>query len=278
MLVTKADGAVEEFNPAKLEHSLRRSGADAAQAQAVLSEVESRMKPGMTTRDIYTNAFQILKEMGGPIATRYTLRSAILDLGPTGFPFEDFIARLFTYEGYKTLVRQNLQGKCALHEVDVVGHKADKSFIGEVKFHRDPGYKSDLQVALYSYARFLDVQDSKVCAEDICGINTLKIITNTKFTTALVEYAECKGIELHSWGYPHGEGSIESLVEKYHMYPITILSSLSVHQKTLLMQRGIVLCRDLIDRRTELLEYRLPEKIIEHAVMEAKGLFGEQLI
>ncbi len=278
MLVTKADGAVEEFNPAKLEHSLRRSGADAAQAQAVLSEVESRMKPGMTTRDIYTNAFQILKEMGGPIATRYTLRSAILDLGPTGFPFEDFIARLFTYEGYKTLVRQNLQGKCALHEVDVVGHKADKSFIGEVKFHRDPGYKSDLQVALYSYARFLDVQDSKVCSEDICGINTLKIITNTKFTTALVEYAECKGIELHSWGYPHGEGSIESLVEKYHMYPITILSSLSVHQKTLLMQRGIVLCRDLIDRRTELLEYRLPEKIIEHAVMEAKGLFGEQLI
>lgn len=278
MLITKADGAVQEFDPTKLIRSLRRAGADEAHAHDVLAEVERRMKPGMTTRDIYTTAFQILKELGGPIATRYTLRSAILDLGPTGFPFEDFMARLFTYEGYKTLVRQNLQGRCALHEVDVVGHKEDKSFIGEVKFHRDPGYKSDLQVALYSYARFLDVQESKVCAEDICGINTLKIITNTKFTTALIEYSQCKGIELHSWGYPQGDGSIESLVEKYQMYPITILSALSAHQKTLLMQRGIVLCRDLIDRRTELLEYRLPEKVIEHAVTEAKGLFGETLI
>lgn len=275
MLITKADGTIQEFNPTKLEHSLRRSGASAEQAVSVLSEVERRMKPGITTRDIYTNAFQILKEMGGPIATRYTLRSAILELGPTGFPFEDYIARLFTYEGYKTLVRQNLQGKCALHEVDVVGHKEDKSFIGEVKFHHDPGFKSDLQVALYSYARFLDVQDSKVCAEDICGINTLKIITNTKFTTAMIEYSMCKGIELHSWGYPQGEGSLESLVEKYKMYPITILDALSPHQKMILMQGGIVLCRDFIDRRTELLEYQLPEKVIERAVDEAKMLFGE---
>jgi hypothetical protein len=275
MLVTKADGTIEKFDPAKLERSLRRSGADVAEATAVLTEVERRMQPNMTTRDIYTNAFQILKELGGPIATRYTLRNAILELGPTGFPFEDFMARLFQYQGYKTLVRQNLQGGCALHEIDVVGHKDDKSFIGEVKFHRDPGYKTDLQVALYSYARFLDLQDSKVCAEDICGINTLKIITNTKFTTALIEYSLCKGIELHSWGYPNGEESIEALVEKHRMYPITILSNLSAHQKMLLMQRGIVLCRDFIDRRSELLEYRLPEKAIEHAVAEAKALFGE---
>lgn len=275
MLITKADGTVAQFDPAKLERSLRRAGARPEEVAQVLHEIENTMKQGTTTREIYTRAFNLLQAMGGPTATRYTLRQAILELGPTGFPFEDFMARLFQYEGYKTLVRQNLQGGCALHEIDLVGHKEDKSFIGEVKFHRDPAFKTDLQVALYSYARFLDLQDSKVCAEDICGINTLKIITNTKFTNAVLEYAMCKGIELHSWGYPQGDASIERLVEKYTMYPITILTNLSAHQKMLLMQNGIVLCRDFIDKRTELLEYNLPAKVLERAITEAKALFGE---
>ncbi|OGG60251.1 hypothetical protein A3C89_00605 [Candidatus Kaiserbacteria bacterium RIFCSPHIGHO2_02_FULL_50_50] len=277
MLITKADGTTQQFDPTKLERSLRRAGARNGDVASVLAKVEERLTPGVTTREIYASAFDILKHLGGPIATRYTLRAAIQELGPTGFPFEDYIARLFQYEGYETLVRQNLQGACALHEIDVVGRRGDKVFIGEVKFHKDPGYKSDLQTALYSYARFLDVLDSKVCAEDICGINTLKIITNTKFTQAMLEYSLCKGIELHSWGFPRGDASLEALVEKYQMYPITILASLSEHHKILLMQRGIVLCKDLIEKRTSLPEYKIPEKIIAAAVAEAEALFAQQI-
>ncbi len=277
MLITKADGTTEQFDATKLERSLRRAGARNGDVVSVLAEVEKTLTPGATTRDIYDRAFDILKHLGGPIATRYTLRAAIQQLGPTGFPFEDYIARLFQYEGYETLVRQNLQGSCALHEIDVVGRLGEKVFIGEVKFHKDPGYKSDLQTALYSYARYLDVLESKVCAEHICGINTLKIITNTKFTQAMLEYSLCKGIELHSWGFPRGDASLEALVEKYQMYPISILTSLSEHHKILLMQRGIVLCRDFIDRRAQLLDYKIPEKVIAAAVAEAEALFAQQI-
>ena len=277
MLITKADGTTEQFDATKLERSLRRAGARNGDVVSVLAEVEKTLTPGATTRDIYDRAFDILKHLGGPIATRYTLRAAIQQLGPTGFPFEDYIARLFQYEGYETLVRQNLQGSCALHEIDGVGRLGEKVFIGEVKFHKDPGYKSDLQTALYSYARYLDVLESKVCAEHICGINTLKIITNTKFTQAMLEYSLCKGIELHSWGFPRGDASLEALVEKYQMYPISILTSLSEHHKILLMQRGIVLCRDFIDRRAQLLDYKIPEKVIAAAVAEAEALFAQQI-
>lgn len=273
MLITKADGTTQQFNPHKLERSLRRAGARNGDVATIIADIERTLTPGMTTHDIYTRAFEVLKNIGGPLATRYTLRAAIHALGPTGFPFEDYIAKLFSYEGYKTLVRQNVQGACALHEVDVVGKKGGHAFIGEVKFHKDTGFKSDLQVALYSYARFLDIQENKTCIGDICGINSLKIITNTKFTQAMLEYSLCKGIELLSWGYPRGESSLESLVERYTMYPITILISLSEHQKAMLMQHGIVLCKDLIERRSELLEYKLSESTIAKAVSEAKALF-----
>ncbi|OGG61330.1 hypothetical protein A3C87_04075 [Candidatus Kaiserbacteria bacterium RIFCSPHIGHO2_02_FULL_49_34] len=277
MLITKADGTTQQFDATKLERSLRRAGAKSEDVIQVLAEVEKSLTPGVKTHEIYERAFAVLRGRGGPTSARYTLRAAIQQLGPTGFPFEDFMARLFEYEGYKTLTRQNLQGQCALHEIDVVGYRGDKTFIGEVKFHKDPGYKSDLQTALYSYARYLDVLESKVCAEDICGINTLKIITNTKFTQAMLEYSLCKGIELHSWGFPHGDASLESLVEKYQMYPITILSSLSEHHKILLMQRSIVLCRDFIDKQQELRALKIPEKIIIAAAAEAEALFAQQI-
>lgn len=53
-----------------------------------------------------------------------------------------------------------IQGKCAEHEIDIAAFKDDHSFIGEAKFHARPGIKSDLQVAMYSYARLLDLKET----------------------------------------------------------------------------------------------------------------------
>lgn len=276
MLVTKADGTTQEFDPHKLVRSLTRAGAKKEEVQTVLAQIESSMVPGLTTHTIFEHAFEILRTLGKPVASRYSLRRAIMGLGPTGFPFEDFVERIFQAEGYTTKVRQNIRGECALHEIDVIGYKADASFIAEAKFHKQVGYKSDLQVALYSYARFLDLHDFKVSPEANCPPASLKIITNTKFTTAAQEYSACKGIQLHSWGYPEGEQSLEALIEKNRIFPITALTSLTEHQKALLMQRGIVLCSEILEKAEVLEAYHIPRTVIDKVVEEVKMLIALQ--
>jgi Holliday junction resolvase-like predicted endonuclease len=56
-------------------------------------------------------------------------------LGPAGFFFEKYIAKLFQSEGYETLTNLLLQGKCVSHEVDVVVRKNNYLTMIECKFH-----------------------------------------------------------------------------------------------------------------------------------------------
>ena len=52
-----------------------------------------------------------------------------MKLGPTGYPFEDFIAKLLQADGYETKVRQILKGECITHEIDVIAEKNNKTSI-----------------------------------------------------------------------------------------------------------------------------------------------------
>src|SRR5690606_31437663 len=166
-------------------------------------------------------------------------------LGPTGFPFETFLGKLFSKQGYDTRTGIIIQGRCALHEIDLAAFKSDHAFIAEAKFHSRPGIKSDLQVAMYSYARLLDLSEQKICNEDICGVKNLKVITNTKFTKAAIDYASCVGVELLSWDYPK-KGNLYQMIEEYKLYPVTVLRGLSASHKQSLLLQGVVLCEDLI--------------------------------
>lgn len=251
--VAKADGTLEEFDVQKLRQSLLQSGATAEEVAPIVSEIESIMYEGMQTQEIYKHAFELLQGSEVTVAARYSLRRALFNLGPTGFPFEDFLARLFTYEGYTTKTRVILQGNCAEHELDVAAYTEDHSFVVEAKFHSSPGMKSDLQVALYCYARLLDLQDTKVCNEAICSIKELMIVTNTKFTSAAEKYALCRGITLLSWEYPKGN-NLHDRIQKTGLYPITVLQTLSSSQKSALIEKGVVVCADLL-QKPELLRH-----------------------
>jgi len=57
------------------------------------------------------------------------LKKAILQLGPTGYPFERFVGELLKYQGYEAKVGQIVQGNCVQHEVDVVAKKGDTVFL-----------------------------------------------------------------------------------------------------------------------------------------------------
>jgi len=192
-------------------------------------------------------------------------------LGPTGFPFEQFLARLFELQGYKTKVGTTLQGRCAEHEIDVAAYKDDHSFIGEAKFHARPGIKSDLQVAMYSYARFLDLSDTKICSEDICGVKEFWLITNTKFTSAARAYGDCVGLKLLSWDYPRNN-NLHTLIEKTGVFPVTILQSISASQIETLIARGHILCSDVLQNQSTLRHLHLSQRKHEQLIFELKAV------
>ena len=155
--IVKGDGSREFFNINKLADSLVRSGAEIALAKKVSEKIGGMVRDGMTTAEIYREAYRILQKEERVTAARYSMRRAILELGPTGFPFEDSISALMRKKGYAVKTRVVVQGRCAEHEVDVVMTKDGKTIGAELKFHNEPGYKTDLKIALYVRARFTDI-------------------------------------------------------------------------------------------------------------------------
>ena len=271
VLVTKADGTQELFKVNKLRNSLRRAGATKQEVAAIVTEVDTSLYSGIKTQEIYRHAFELLRQSEEPAAARYSMRRALFNLGPTGFPFEDFLAKLFQAEGYTIQTRVTVEGKCASHGLDVAAYKEDDSFVAEAKFHSRPGVKSDLQVALYTYARMIDLREQKICKADNCGIKDVLLVTNTKFTSTAIKYAECTGLSLLSWNYPKGN-SLQDRVERSGIYPVTTLSALTQSQKRYLLDNGVVLCRELIQKPQFLKELGLSSKKVNTVLTQARQL------
>jgi hypothetical protein len=269
--VTKADGTQEPFRVSKLRDSLERAGATREEIVDISKRIEEMLHDGIETQEIYRLAFELLRNSEQPIAARYSLRRALFGLGPTGFPFEDFLARLFQTEGYETQTRLIASGKCVMHEIDVAAYKPDHCFVAEAKFHSRPGVKSDLQVVMYSYARLLDLKGTKIKPDHVCGISDLIVITNTKFTTTAERYAECNGVQLLSWNYPHRD-NLHDRIQKSGLYPITVLQTISQTQKRALIERGMIVCRDITDRPGALRHLHLSPKRMEAVLAEAAAL------
>lgn len=269
--VVKADGSVESFKVDKLRRSLRRAGATKDEIAYIVDRLSPQLYDGIKTQEIYGHAFKLLRESELPVAARYSMRRALFNLGPTGFPFEDYLARLFELDGYTTQTGITLNGRCAPHEIDIAAYNKTHSFIAEAKFHTRPGVKSDLQVVMYSYARLLDLQQQRICNDDICGIKELWVITNTKFTTTAERYAKCVGIKLLSWDYPKTD-NLYDRIQRAHLYPITVLQGISQSQKRQLIEQKMIVCRDLVEKPQVLRHLHLSTSKTEAVLSEARQL------
>ena len=236
--VVKASGEREPFSKEKVLISLRRAGVGRELAEDVLKIVESELYEGIPTREIYRHIFQHLRENGTHLASKYNLKRALMELGPSGYPFEKFFAKILESEGYQTAVGQQVRGKCVWHEVDVVAEKDGVKQMVEAKFHNESGLKTDTKVALYVYARFLDVSAGN-------GFNEGWLVTNTKLTGDAKTYCDCVGLKYVSWDHPEGR-SLRELVERNKLYPVTALTTLSSHEKATLLGEGIVTCKELV--------------------------------
>ena len=248
--IVKADGIREAFDDHKLLASLARAGVDRTSAHEISELVGEELFDGITTQEIYRRAFAHLREQRRGIAARYSLKRAVWEFGPSGFPFETYIAALLTAEGWEAATDRIIMGACVEHEVDVVAHKDTEFLYVEAKFHNSPGFKTDLKTALYVKARMDDIRAAKTAKK---GLVRGLLVTNTKFTTHASSYASCAGLELLSWEQPNG-ATLHDRIDAVGLYPITALTTLSRREKMLLLERRIVLCSELISNTRALAE------------------------
>jgi hypothetical protein len=244
--IIKASGQRQIFDHSKLRDSLLRARATPQVADEISRHIESELKEGMTTKDIYRHAFDMLHRVEKPLAVRYSLRKAVMELGPSGFPFEKFVAEIFKAKGFETITDVELLGSCVPHEIDVVAWNENKLIIVEAKFHNMLGVKSDLKVALYIKARFDDLANSVFDYGGKRKVDEGWLVTNTKFSHQAITYAECKNMKLVGWNYP-AKGNLQDLVEDAGLHPITCLTSISKNEKHLLLTAGVVLCKTVED-------------------------------
>ncbi len=244
--IVKSSGETVPFSSLRLAESLRHSGADEATVDHILRKVEEELFPGISTREIYNRAYAMLKRKRPVYASKYKLKKAIYELGPTGFPFEKFISTLLQYSGYDTRVGEVVKGQCVSHEIDVLARKNGKTFLIEYKFHGEEGRNCNVKIPLYIHSRFQDVK----AADNGAGAGFSKpdegwVVTNTRFTQEAVTYGKCVGLYLLSWDYPEDDG-IRNRIDRLALYPITVSTLLSQREKHFLLSRDIVLCRQLI--------------------------------
>jgi hypothetical protein len=271
VLITKADGTAEPFEAEKLARSLERAGADEATAERICREIEKELRPAITTSEIYSRAFEHLSsEKHGP-AARYSLKRALLDFGPSGFPFEAFVAEIYRAEGYQASIDQIIKGNCVEHEVDVVASlpaqagKGGETLYVEAKFHNSPAFKADLKVVLYVQARIEDIIAAGHA--DAKGL----VVTNTKFTDMAKRYAECRLLGLLAWDYPQG-ATLHERIDRAGLYPVTALTTLSRREKTALLEDKIVLCNTLEKHRDTLEKLGVTGTKAETVFQEVRAL------
>jgi hypothetical protein len=273
--IIKNNGEREAFDGEKLVSSLRDAGANEALTEKVVRHIQEELHDGMTTRAIYDHAFTYLKKLERPVAARYSLKKAIADLGPTGFPFEDYIARVFQSRGYKTLTDQIILGGCVPHEVDVIAWNEEKLIMAEVKFHNETSPKTDLKVALYVKARIDDLKQNMHDYGRPRKLDEGWLITNTKFTDTAIHYGECQGLKLMGWNYPK-KGNLQQFIEDGELHPLTCLTTLSNAEKQTLLTEKVVLCRELLNNHSLLNNLHLSKEKIKDVFDEIAYLTGEK--
>ncbi len=240
--VRKNSGEVVNFSFKKLKKSLNHSGADEKTIEQILNYISLNLYDNITSDEIYKLAFEKLRDIRSVFASRYKLKKAIDELGPSGFPFERFIATLIEKKfGYKTQIGVIVKGECVEHELDVLVEKPKKYFFIECKFHSGDKYISNVKVPLYIHSRYNDVKKNWKKDKPLTYV---WIATNTRFSEDAIQYAKCHNIRLLSWNYPKGDG-IKEWINELKIYPLTSLTLLSEDEKNKLLENDIVLCSEL---------------------------------
>lgn len=272
--IINAAGEKIKFSSRKVAESLRKAGADRIIAKEVVEKINHELYDGISTREIHDRTFQLLKDKNELLASRYKLKRAIYELGPTGYPFEKFVAAILKNNGYIVETGKIIHGVCVSHEVDIVAKKGGETILIKCKYHSEPGRHCNIKIPLYIHARYDDINNF---------LNNKKItfsegwvVTNTRFTKDAMVYGKCVGLHLLSWDKPEGE-SLKELIDLTGLYPITVSSLLTQGEKEFLLSKDVVLCKDVLLNDFYLDHLNISEKRKGRILKEMKKLCSKKI-
>lgn len=272
IFVKKASGEQEPFSSEKLERSLHNAGAKKEIISIIIADIMSWIYPGVSTKKIYHRAFSLLHEEKNGSSIRYRLKQAILELGPTGYPFEILTGELFKKLGYDIEVGVEVEGKCVSHEMDVIATKDKVQHLVECKYHKDQGKHVSVQVPLYVRSRVNDIISKRKTMLMYQNFDFKGwVVTNTSFSLDSIQYGNCANLNLLAWNYPVGDGLKEN-IEKYKLYPVTVLKKLNAKEKAFILERGVVTCPQLLEKKEILKELNLGKTKYNNVLNELKEI------
>lgn len=246
MRIKKYSGELVDFNPDSLRHSLSRSGANEDEVNKVFNQIGHQLYDGISTRELYELAFEHLKNVRNYFAARYSLKKALRDLGPEGFYFEKWVARIYQEEGYKSVTGQTIQGHAVTHEIDVIAVKGSKMLAIECKFRNDIDAKISVTTPMYFMSRVKDITGrTYTFFEKTLEVSEGWLVTNAYFTLDSIKFGKYHKMNLLSWDYPK-ENSLKVKVDNNGEYPITCLTSLSDKDKQQLLKTECILVKDIV--------------------------------
>lgn len=252
--ITKSSGYPEPFSQKKLRLSLERSGLPKERARTIVGQVTDQVTEGTPTKDIFQKTLQLVNKASPLAAAQYSLKKALFDLGPTGHPFETYVARYFEALGFQTEICRVVPGKLVKHEIDVIATKGDRRIFVECKFHNRAGIKNDIKIALYVKARRDDLREGP----EGKGMQDFYLVSNTSFSLDALTYAEGSGLTLLGVNAPPGDSFFEQ-IKRLRLYPITSLRRLGKLQREALLARDLVLARDLLTHKNLLFRLGVSE-------------------
>lgn len=270
--IQKYSGEYVDFDLDKLAFSLSKSGATEADVAEIVRKIEHQIYDGMHTKELYKLAFRYLKKKSNTFAARYSLKRALRDLGPDGYYFERWVARLFQHMGYETLHNQLLEGYAVNHEIDVLGKKDGVLIIAECKFRNTTEAKISVTTPMYFLSRFKDVQDKSF--DNFGTTASVKegwLVTNVFLTEDAKVFCKYYGLNMLSWDFPQDK-SIKALVDNTGLYPITCLTTLNKSDKDELLKLDCILVKDLIEHPNFMNSLNFSNSKKEYILTEAEGL------
>ena len=273
IIIRKNNGEEVCFDIEKLKSSLIRSGSTIEDAENVAKQVVETLKPGTSTHNIYKLAYSLIRKKSNRVAGRYKLKKAIFELGPTGYPFERLVSELIRIKGYETQSGVILQGNCVNHEVDVYARNSNKSLFVECKFHNDYHKKTDLKVSMYVKSRFEDLRARYGREEKSNHRFEGWLVTNTRFTSDAIDFGNCGGLRLISWDYPKN-GNLPQLIDQAGFHPVTTMKTITKKEKQALLEKDIILCRQLIANKQILKNLGVQERKINRIIKEAENIIS----
>jgi hypothetical protein len=238
--VRKETGHHQEYEKDKLINSLRYTGATPEQIDDICRCVEKSLHEGITTRKIYNIAFKRLRKISRPLSAYYGTKRALLDLGPDGFIFEKFVAKILENIGFEAITNVIIPGACVDHEVDVVAQNPQEHILVECKFHSTKERRNDLKTALYIKARSLDIFDGPQGGK----YDEFWLISNTSFSEDAIRYSTCAGLRLWGANFPP-QNTLQDVIRDNGLDPITCLASLKKGEKKMLLDSEVLMAKDI---------------------------------